>query len=329
MSLASVFLEPLWVFVRADSIPRRLTELKGKHIAIGVPGSGTRVLAKTLLVASGIDDENSVFRSIGGAEAARALKIGQIDAAFFVTARLSDTVTKMIRDPAIRILDFDRADAYTRHYLYLSKLSLPEGLLSLDANIPPRNMDLLAPTAALVARNDLHPVIVDLVMGAANAVHRKNSLFSAAGAFPSPDFVDFPLSDDARRYFKSGPTFLRRVLPFWAAVLAERLLIMLVLLITIMIPLFKIAPPAYRWGVRRKIYRWYKELRDLESRVATAPDEAEPAQIAAELERIQAQVGRLKMPLSYAEQLYDLRLHIGYVKNLLHDMPKAAQPHPG
>jgi len=40
-------------------------------------------------------------------------------------------------------------------------------------------------------------------------------------------------------------------------------------------------------------------------------------------------VGRLKVPLSYAEQLYDLRLHIGFVKNLLHDMPKAAQPHPG
>ena len=294
MSLASVFLEPLWVFVRADSIPRRLTELKGKRIAIGVPGSGTRVLAKTLLVASGIDDENSVFRSIGGAEAARALRTGQIDAAFFVTARLSDTVTKMIRDPAIRILDFDRADAYTRHYLYLSKLSLPEGLLSLDTNIPPRNMDLLAPTAALVARNDLHPAIVDLVLGAANAVHRKNSLFSVAGAFPSPDFVDFPLSDDARRYFKSGPTFLRRVLPFWAAVLAERLLIMLVPLITIMIPLFKIAPPAYRWGVRRKIYRWYKELRDLESRVATAPDEADPAQIAAELDRIQAKAREVK-----------------------------------
>lgn len=322
MSLASVFLEPLWVFVRTDGQPRRLTELKGKRIAIGAPGSGTRVLAKTLLVASGIDDENSVFQSIGGAAAARALRAGEIDAAFFVTARLSKTVTDLIRDPAIRILDFDRAEAYTRHYLYLTKLSLPEGLLALDADIPPRPIDLVAPTAALVARKDLHPAIVDLVLGAASAVHRKDSLFSGAGAFPSANFVDFPLSDDARRYFKSGPTFLRRVLPFWAAVLVERLLIMLVPLITIMIPLFKIAPPAYRWGVRRKIYRWYKELRDLEARVEKAPRESDPAAIAAELDRIQRQVGHLKVPLSYAEQLYDLRLHIGFVKQLLRDLPK-------
>lgn len=322
MSLASVFLEPLWVFVRSDGHPRRLTELKGKRIAIGAAGSGTRVLAKTLLVASGIDDENSAFRSIGGAAAAKALRAGEIDAAFFVTARLSKTVNDLIRDPAIRILDFDRAEAYTRHYLYLSKLTLPEGLLALDADIPPRSIDLLAPTAALVARDDLHPAIVDLVLGAASAVHRKDSLFSGAGVFPSASFVDFPLSDDARRYFKSGPTFLRRVLPFWAAVLVERLLIMLVPLITIMIPLFKIAPPAYRWGVRRKIYRWYKELRDLEARVDKAPDEADPVAIAAELDRIQTQVGHLKVPLSYAEQLYDLRLHIGFVKQLLHDLPK-------
>jgi hypothetical protein len=280
------------------------------------------VLAKTLLVASGIDDENSVFQSIGGAEAASALRAGKIDAAFFVTARLSKTIDELIRDPAIRILDFDRAEAYTRHYLYLTKLSLPEGLLALDADVPPRPIDLVAPTAALVARKDLHPAIVDLVLGAASTVHRKDSLFSGAGVFPSAKFVDFPLSDDARRYFKSGLTFLRRVLPFWAAVLVERLLIMLVPLITIMIPLFKIAPPAYRWGVRRKIYRWHKELRDLEARVEKAPKEADPAAIAAELDNIQRQVGYLKVPLSYAEQLYDLHLHIGFVKQLLRDLPK-------
>lgn len=317
VSLASVFLEPLWVFVRAERAPQRLQNLRGKRIAIGAPGSGTRVLAKTLLVAAGIDDENSTFLSIGGTEAARALKAGELDAAFFVTARISDSLNDLIRDPTVRIMDFDRAEAFKRHYLYLTRMTVPEGLLALDANIPPRAIELVAPTAALVARDTIHPGIVDLVLGAASDVHRKGSLFSAAGAFPSPDFVDFPLDEDAQRYFKSGPTFLRRVLPFWAAILVERLLIMLVPLITIMIPLFKIGPPAYRWGVRRKIYRWYKELRVLEERVTRGEPEADADSVAAQLDSIQRQVGQLKVPLSYAEQLYHLRLHIAFVKQLL------------
>ena len=317
ISIASVFLEPLWVFVRNDSEPQRLSTLKGKRLAIGAAGSGTRVLAKTLLVANGIDDENSSFQSIGGADAARALKDGKVDAAFFVGARISETMTGLLRDPDIRLMNFVRAEAYKRLYAYLSRVAVPEGALALDTNKPSRDLSLVAPTAALVTRDSLHPAIVDLILGAATRVHQPGSLFSATGAFPSPNFVDFPLSDDARRYFKSGPTFLRRVLPFWAAVLVERLLIMLVPLITIMIPLMKIAPPAYRWGIRRKIYRWYKELRDLEMQLRAHDDSDTRQNLAHRLDVIQVQVGQLKVPLSYAEQLYHLRLHIAFVRTLV------------
>jgi TRAP transporter TAXI family solute receptor len=317
MSIASVFLEPLWVFVRADVTGDRLTGLKGKRIAIGVAGSGTRVLAKTLLVASGIDDENATFRSIGGNEAASALEAGEVDAVFAVSARVSDTMNRLLRNPDIRILNFSRAEAYKRLYLYLSTITVPEGVLALDLNAPPRDLTLVAPTAALVARNDLHPAILDLVLGAATRVHQPGSLFSPVGAFPSGNFVDFPLSDDARRYFKSGPTFLRRVLPFWAAVMVERLLILLVPLITIMIPLMKIAPPAYRWGVRRKIYRWYKQLRELEAQMRADESAGNREDLARQLDRIQVQVGQLHVPLSYAENLYHLRLHIAFVRTLM------------
>ena len=274
------------------------------------------MLAKTLLVASGIDDENSTFLSIGGAEATKALKDGEVDAAFFVSAKVSPALDSLIRDPAIRLLNFSRAEAYKRLYLYLTEVSVPEGMLALDADLPAHDITLVAPTAALVARNDLHPALVDLIIGAAAKVHQPGSLFSAAGTFPSPNYVDFPLSDDARRYFKSGPTFLRRVLPFWAAVLVERLLIMLVPLITIMIPLFKIAPPAYRWGIRRKIYRWYRELREIEARAAAEGAAAREA-LAQRLDQMQVQVGKVNVPLSYAEDLYHLRLHIAFVKQLL------------
>ena len=317
VSLGSLFHEPLWVFVRAASAPDRLAALKGKKIAIGAPGSGTRVLAKALLVASGVDDDNSSFVSIGGAEAARALESGEVDTGFFVAARISPAMDGLIRNPAIRIMTFTHAEAYERLYGYLSTVTVPRGALSLERDLPPRPLDLVAPTAALVVRDDLHPAIVDLLLSAATEVHQPGSLFSPLGTFPSPNFVDFPLSEDARRYFKSGPTFLRRVLPFWAAVMVERLLIMLVPLITVMIPLFKLAPPAYRWGVRRKIYRWYRELRDIEAAARSNDAPEGRARLAERLDRIQTQVGRLRVPLSYAEQLYQLRLHIAFMKQLL------------
>lgn len=319
MSVGSLFFEPLWVLTRGfDKPPRSLALLKGKRIAIGGGGSGTRVLAKVLLTDNDVDDENSKFLDLGGDKAADALARGQVDAAFFVSAELSPRLLKLAEKPGMHLLDFARADAYARHYSYLSKIRLPEGVLDLGKDFPPSNMTLVAPTGALVARRDIHPALIDLFLEAANEVHREGNLTTPFGMFPSAKYVDFPLSKDAERYLKSGPTFLRRVLPFWAAILVERLIIMLVPLVTLMIPLFKIAPPAYRWGIRRKIYRWYKELKEIEEDWnARGREQADRAAVIQRLDDIQDQVGHVSIPLSYAEDLYHLRLHIGFVRGLV------------
>ena len=54
VSLGSMFYEPLAVFYRGAPL-ERLSELKGRRIAIGLEGSGTRILALTLLKANGIE----------------------------------------------------------------------------------------------------------------------------------------------------------------------------------------------------------------------------------------------------------------------------------
>lgn len=316
-SLASVFLEPLWVFVRTDRAPERLTGLKGRKIAIGPEGSGTRVLARTLLVASGVDGENSTFLSMSGADAARALEAGEVDAAFFVGARVSETMQRLMRNPQMRLLNFARADAYKATFSYLARVNVPEGALALDTNIPAAPLTLVAPTAALVGRNDLHPAIVDLILGAATRVHRGGDLFSPLGTFPSPDRVDFPLNEDARRFFKSGPTFLRRLLPFGLAVMAERLLIMLVPLITILVPLMKFAPSAYKWNIERKIHHWYRELRRLEARFQADDSPETRTELGLQLDNMQREVGKISVPLSYAEHLYQLRTHIAFMRQYI------------
>lgn len=320
-SVASLFYEPVWVLARGAAAARRLTALKGRRIAIGFKGSGTRVLAKTLLTANDVDDENTTLLSLGGEAAAAALADGRVDAAFFVSAVLPARLRALIKRPDIHLLDFAQADAYQRRYQYLSKINLPQGVLDLSANLPATDMTLVAPTSALVVRDDIHPALIDLFLGAAIEIHRSGNLTTPFGLFPSPKFVDFPLDSDAERFLESGPTFLRRMLPFGAAILVERLVIMLLPLLTLMIPLFRIAPPAYRWGIRRKVYRWYKELKRIEQDWQAKGAGSETQTIVARLDTIQDQVGHVRIPLSYAEHLYHLRLHIGFVRQLVTGNP--------
>jgi uncharacterized protein len=122
------------------------------------------------------------------------------------------------------------------------------------------------------------------------------------------------LSKEADRVLSNGPTFLRRYLPFWAAVLVERLWILILPLITLMIPLLRIAPPTYRWQIQRKILRRYRELRAIEARAREARDPGVRQALLAEVEELQAAASRLHLPLGFAGDLYQLRHDIDFVK---------------
>jgi TRAP transporter TAXI family solute receptor len=314
VSLASVFFEPLWIFVRSERPPRSLIELAGKRVAVGVEGSGTRVLALELLGSSGVFERATQLADLGGGDAVQALLRGEVDAAFFVTARPTPMLSPLLGARGIRILSLQYAEAYKFRHQYLTSVTLPAGVISLDPPVPAQDVALLAPAAALVARDGLHPALIDLILGAAKEVHGRRQLFSKRGEFPSPAFVDFPLEKQAQRYLESGPSLLRRYLPFQVAGFVERLWVLVLPLLTLAIPLMRIAPPAYRWQVRRKIYRWYKYLRRLEDDMWTATDANAKAALLERINAIQRDVGHVGVPLSYAEQLYHLRLHIEFLR---------------
>jgi len=93
---------------------------------------------------------------------------------------------------------------------------------------------------------------------------------------------------------------------------------MLVPLLTLLLPLFKILPPTYRWRVRSRIYRWYRDLRTVEQRIFDGADDEIVAWANGELDRIEREVAQINVPLSYADQLFNLRLHIRFVRRELH-----------
>ncbi|MFQ5519416.1 MAG: C4-dicarboxylate ABC transporter substrate-binding protein, partial [Mariprofundus sp.] len=158
---------------------------------------------------------------------------------------------------------------------------------------------------------NLHPALQGLMMQAAASIHANNSLFSKAGAFPTAAYAGLPISKTAQRFYKSGPPFLQRFMPFWAATLVDRLKVMLLPFIALLIPLFKVAPPLYRWRIRSRIYRWYEEL----GRIDIALAEGFSAELMDELDRIEADIRKVHVPLAYAEELYDLRLHLAMVRD--------------
>ncbi|MCG6965102.1 MAG: ABC transporter substrate-binding protein [Chromatiaceae bacterium] len=310
VSLGSVYYEPLWLFHRTGLTVDRLGDLADRRVAVGVQGSGTRALVGRLLQDNAVDQAGWV--GIGGQAAVDALLAGQVDAAFFVMSAQSALIDGLLRQPQVVLADFTRARAYSRRYRFLNNLELPEGTIDLAANIPDREVRLLAPTANLVARSDLHPAIVDLMLQAADDVHRAGGWFEAQDEFPMPGLLAFPLSAEADRYYKHGPPFLQRFLPFWAASLVDRLKVMLVPLLVLLFPLIKVMPPIYSWRMRARIYRWYDEVEKAELLLADGTGDI--AAVFRELDRIEAEVQRVKVPLSFTDQLYQLREHIDLVR---------------
>ena len=228
VSLGSVFTQPLMVYCRSAEPVEMLSQLKGKRLAVGPEGSGTRVLALKLLKANEMDGPpTDAARPDAATRRPRRCVAGTIDAAFLMGDSATPQVMRSLRERARRSSSpaSARPTAYLRKFRFLSKLTLPEGAMDLGKNYPPRTLQLVGPTVELVARDDLHPALSDLLIRAAREIHGGPGMFRNAGEYPAPLARDFPISADAERYYKSGEQFLYKRLPFWLASLVDRLLV--------------------------------------------------------------------------------------------------------
>jgi hypothetical protein len=318
VSLGSVFAQPLMVYHRLGEPVERLSQLKGKRVAVGPEGSGTRALALKLLKANDSDGPPTVLLDLGGEEASQALIKGAIDAAFLMGDSASPKIMRTLREsPGIEMMNWRQAAAYTRRFRFLSRLTLPEGAMDFGKNLPPKAYELVGPTVELVARKDLHPALSDLLITAAREVHGVPGLFRDAGEFPAPLARDFPISEDAERYYKSGGQFLYKRLPFWLASLVDRMLVVLLPLLVLIVPATRMAPSLYRWRVRSRIYRWYGALMAIERDLLAKPTPEQREELLRRLDEIEESVGAITTPVSFADQLYVLREHVSLVRHRL------------
>jgi TRAP-type uncharacterized transport system substrate-binding protein len=317
ISLGSLFTEPVWLFYRDNHDITQLNQLKGLKVNVGPEGSGVPQLFKKLLDVNGVEQSELTLGALENTPATVELLEGRIDGLVFSSAPNSPLIQMLLQTPGIKLFDFTQAEAYTRRFPFLSNVVLPRGIVDLGRDIPPKNYHLIAPTATLVARESLHPALIDLFVQTASKIHGGAGWFRKRGEFPNSSYTEIPVASDAEKYYKSGPPLLQRYMPFWLANFFERMWVVIVAVGALFLPLSRVIPPLYVWKVRSRVYRWYGELRSVEQAVEDVPPEKRaevyPRQLA-RLNEIEEKVNQISIPLSFAEELYGLRSHIQYVR---------------
>ncbi len=313
--LASLYYVPMWIFYRGADTLNHVNQLRNHRVAIGVAGSGARSLAKSVFALNGLTSDTMTMLPLSNTAALRALQSGTVDAAVFVDRAQNQAVWSALHDPNLKLLSYGHADAYPRLLPYITKLTLPTGVIDVAHDIPEEEVALIGTKEMLAARDGLHPALVDLLLDAAREIHGEQGFFEDAADFPGTARVDLRVSKDADRHKRFGPSLLYQYLPFWLATLAERAIIILLPLAAVLFPIFNYLPQFLRWRARSRIYRWYGELSLLERDVATRTGTLPTEKWLADLDRIERAVARLRTPAAFASESYTLREHIGMVRN--------------
>ena len=322
VTLGSLFFEPVWIFYRTDAAKKlpgkkleKLDQLRGWRVNTGGRGAGTTNLLSKLISANGLNREDLKIERLDLTQSAIALFNNEIDAMILVSAPESPILQMLLRTPGISLFEFTQAEAYSRRFGYLSAVTLPRGIADFAHDVPAHDVQLIAPTSMLVAREGTHPALVQLFVQAARDIHAEPGWFAKSGQFPSKEDIEFPLAPEAERFLRNGPPLMQRYLPFWLSNLIDRMWVAMISIIAILIPLARVVPPLYNFRIRSRIFRWYRQLRQIEDSISAG--KIPVADLLEELNKLDAKAERISVPLSYTDELYSLRSHIALVRERL------------
>ena len=325
VSLGTLFYEPFWLFSRGPQPDRPGRVGEGLRMSLGIPGSGTYKHARELAAAVGMDLSRARVRDLDAVQAGEALMKAEVDMIAMMLPLEAPIVHELFVDESIHAYEWLRADAHVALRPYLSKLVLPRGVADLPRDRPAKDLTLVATKTSLVVRRDLHPAIQYLLLEAASEVHGAPGVFSKAGEFPAAEPIDLPLSASAREYYRSGQPFLQRHLPFWLAALASPLMV-LVPVVGLLYPLFRLVPALLQWVVHNRIFRVYNELKFLEAELDVSSSDTTAGALSERLDRLEERADHLNVPKAYMHMLYTLKHHISLVRQRLRDKGSGHEP---
>jgi hypothetical protein len=316
-------MEPVWLFYReeaarkvaADGTLNALADLKGLRVNVGTEGSGIPSLMDKLFEVNRIDRNTLQLARLGQTPATVDFLNGELDALVFASAPESSMVQMLLQTPGVKLMNFAQNEAYARRFAFLSPVTLPRGVVDLAADLPAQDVRLIASTATLLARQDVHPALMQLFSQASLKLHGNAGWFNRAHEFPNLANNEFPLAKEAERTVRQGVPLLQRYLPFMLANLMERMWLAMGLILAVLLPLSRVVPPLYEFRIRSRVFRWYGQLRAIEDQLQTQTDTTQ--ELLAELSQLEARVAKVSVPLSYADELYALRNNIELVRRKL------------
>jgi TRAP-type uncharacterized transport system substrate-binding protein len=317
VSLGAIGYSPLWVFYRGQETFNYLSELKGKRIAIGPEGSGVRKFAIDLLKLNNSAAPPTVLLDLSSDAANKALLEGTVDAVMIIGAEDNALVKELLYAPKVKLMSFRQAEAYTRLIPALSHVVLPQGILDVSKKMPSQDVHLLSVTTSLIVRKDLHPALIYLLLDAAVEIHSDAGWVNKKGEFPTLKELSFPSSNYAERFYRSGRPFLLDYLPFGIAAFVDRTILFMFPVALILIPLIRSIPWVYSWRHRRKFYHWYRELKNLELEVMESPEPEDIPGYHEKIDRIEASINRIPVPVAFFDVTYRLQEHVALVRGKL------------
>lgn len=323
-NLGAVFQEPLWLFTHKDLTINTLQDLLSMRTAVGVADGGVRMMLGPMLTANQIDSHHlpTTWQPYSDMQALTELLDKELDAAFFLAPAESSLIKKAASYSELQLVSFNQAAAYRTRLPFITEIHIGQGLLNLATNQPEHSTTILSSVALLIANESFHPALTALILAAAQDVMKSGTLIDAPNTWPQNLPHHFATLAEADYYHNSGLPLLQRYLPFRIASLADRYIVLVIPLLVLLFPLFKIAGPIYRWRIRARIYRWYKYLRDVDKQLSS---DTLPAQVDDEIKRLKAlqdELTKVEVPLAYTNELYELHLHVRYVLQRLEGLKK-------
>jgi TRAP-type uncharacterized transport system substrate-binding protein len=313
-SLGRINYEIFWVFCRATDAFDDLRQLKGKRIAVGPAGSGTKMVAEKILAVAGITSETATLLPLGAQSAVEALDDSKVDVIFIAFAPEAPIILSLLKNPKFRLINFEAAEALTRIFPFLVRLVMPQGLIDYERKFPPADVTVIATTNAVLVRDDIHPAVMNLLVQAMLEANGGPGLFQRAGDFPTRTDPEYPVAQSALDFYKNGPSFLHRYLPFWITNYAQRIIAVLAAVIAIVLPLFSYAPKLYRSLVENRLGSMYRRLRAIEGSLHKEVTAAEISVLEAEVESVDRASNILGVPMRHSELFFSLKVHIDLVR---------------
>ncbi|MBK5446554.1 MULTISPECIES: TAXI family TRAP transporter solute-binding subunit [Peribacillus] len=201
-AISSLYPETVQLVTTAKSGIKSVSDLKGKKVSVGAPGSGAYINAMQILEIHGLSDKDIKAQNLSFDESTDGIQAGNIDAAFITAGTPTGAVEALSVQNDIVIIPMadDKVQALVDKYPYYAEDTIPSGTYKIKSDIK-----TVAVKAMLVVSKDLDE---ELVYEMTRAIYENtDKITHAKGKFITPETAleglgDMELHPGAAKYFK-------------------------------------------------------------------------------------------------------------------------------